>query len=393
MKIKILLFIYLFSSCALLSQNLVINGGFEDDSTTQWGFYNMTGWFQLNSADMFHMNVPGPFISIDQKLPRSGEGFVGLYVGGYGISPQNDSFPSHEYIIGELATALEPDQNYHVSFWAKPSGAIFDPEFIYTTDRIGACFIMDTSELRLNRIGLELILDEDIINTNGVLINFQDYVKISTCYKAKGGEQFIVIGNLAQERENTIFPLSDNSMYEKAYFIVDDVEVIREKELNTPLDTIICKGDGFQIEFDTSFFYPITINSVPIEDHFEILDPGVYTIRTRFGDCPIQKSIQVQNEKCYQCNFFVPNTFSPNSDGVNDEVFLSSNCSYQIIESGVFDRWGNQLYFSEEEFNWDGSNTLGNLDVGTYIYFIKLLVQTPINEQYKLIKGGITLVK
>lgn len=67
---------------------------------------------------------------------------------------------------------------------------------------------------------------------------------------------------------------------------------------------------------------------------------------------------------------FVPNAFSPNGDGVNDYFQLE----YRLINEFsivIYDRWGNQVYNSNDlKFRWDGTtNGIPNPD-GTYVYVI-----------------------
>lgn len=376
----------------VFSQNLVINGGFESDSQTQWGFTNKTGWFQLYTADFFHMSVPGPFISIDQKLPRTGEGFVGLYIGGINISPQEDTTASHEYIIGKLQHPLLPERKYHISFWAKPSGTIFDPEEMYTSGHLGAAFLRDTSVLRFNKVSsFQIVLPEDITNPHGPLTDIKNYVKISGCYTATGGERYIVIGNLDLEKNNNLIPLSNDSRYENAYVIVDDVELIEEKRLGAPSDTTICKRENLVLRFDTSTFSEITVNSQPMTDSFIIDFPGNYYIKAYHRDCLIEEEVTVDFEECYHCNFFIPNVFSPNGDGINDAVTISSNCQIEVIESNVYDRWGNQVYYSKNEFNWDGTSGSRYLNKGVYTYLVK--VKKKRSNKQKYIFGDITILR
>jgi len=54
---------------------------------------------------------------------------------------------------------------------------------------------------------------------------------------------------------------------------------------------------------------------------------------------------------------YVPNAFSPNSDGINNElkVYASGEVMVQSFELMVFDRWGNQLFHTKDaETAWNG---------------------------------------
>jgi len=67
----------------------------------------------------------------------------------------------------------------------------------------------------------------------------------------------------------------------------------------------------------------------------------------------------------------VPNAFSPNGDGVND--FFSLEYRYiQEFEIVIYDRWGNQVYRSNNpSFRWDGNVSGQPSPEGTYVYIIK----------------------
>lgn len=67
---------------------------------------------------------------------------------------------------------------------------------------------------------------------------------------------------------------------------------------------------------------------------------------------------------------FIPNTFTPNSDGINDEfvVTITNLRSYNIK---IFNRYGEQLYEANTIFdNWKGLLNGKPLPVGTYYFLI-----------------------
>jgi gliding motility-associated-like protein len=72
----------------------------------------------------------------------------------------------------------------------------------------------------------------------------------------------------------------------------------------------------------------------------------------------------------------IPNVFTPNSDGTNDN-FVVANSIITSIEGTVFNRWGQQLFTqpSSTTFSWDGFTSTGNeVPDGTYYYVLNLVV-------------------
>lgn len=81
---------------------------------------------------------------------------------------------------------------------------------------------------------------------------------------------------------------------------------------------------------------------------------GWYYVQvTNAYDCAGQDSAQVI-EYC-PATIFVPNTFTPNGDGVND-IFLPVGKSIASLHFMVFDRWGELLFESNDlDTGWDGT--------------------------------------
>lgn len=65
---------------------------------------------------------------------------------------------------------------------------------------------------------------------------------------------------------------------------------------------------------------------------------------------------------------FVPNAFSPNSDGINDSFSLF-NIGYLEFEFEVYNRWGQLIYYSRGEA-WDGSINGIPSPSGSYMVFV-----------------------
>jgi gliding motility-associated-like protein len=74
----------------------------------------------------------------------------------------------------------------------------------------------------------------------------------------------------------------------------------------------------------------------------------------------------------------IPNTFTPNNDGVNDYWDIKNLNTYPECSVLVFDRYGRQVYQSNGyNKSWDGTYDSSKLPTGTYYYIIDLKNDTP----------------
>jgi gliding motility-associated-like protein len=73
----------------------------------------------------------------------------------------------------------------------------------------------------------------------------------------------------------------------------------------------------------------------------------------------------------------IPNVFSPNGDGTNDEFFIP-NSGLKEYKIEIYDRWGVLIFESTApEIHWDGRSTSGNLCTdGTYYYILHAITNT-----------------
>jgi len=86
----------------------------------------------------------------------------------------------------------------------------------------------------------------------------------------------------------------------------------------------------------------------------------------------------------------VPSAFSPNGDGKNDVFRVEHMTIEKIVEFRVYNRWGQEVYKSEDNKGWDGTWSGVPQDVGTYTYLIR--VGFP-DGSLQTFKGSLTLVR
>lgn len=84
----------------------------------------------------------------------------------------------------------------------------------------------------------------------------------------------------------------------------------------------------------------------------------------------------------------IPNTFTPNGDGINDTWDIKYLSSYPGCTVNIFNRYGVKVYSSAGYSEaWDGKNNGNDLPQGTYFYIVD-----PKNGR-KVFSGSVTILK
>ncbi|HWB62818.1 MAG TPA: PKD domain-containing protein [Chitinophagales bacterium] len=109
-----------------------------------------------------------------------------------------------------------------------------------------------------------------------------------------------------------------------------------------------------------------------------------------------QVTITVVNT-CEGTRIFVPNTFTPNNDGVNDIFMLRGTEAAKIIYFRVFDRWGRLVFEAQNglpnnpQWGWDGTDKEGRkLNPAVYVYTYQIQC---VNGDFVTGQGNVTLVR
>ncbi len=119
-----------------------------------------------------------------------------------------------------------------------------------------------------------------------------------------------------------------------------------------------------------------------------------YTISYNNGSCISTDTIRIEvlDPGDFDCNaLFVPNAFTPNEDGLNDEFFITNpQIALDFVSFEIYNRWGGRVFYSTDPFGkWDGSYNGIRQNSGLFIYKIRYKCEG--NEQQKI--GKISLMR
>jgi gliding motility-associated-like protein len=113
------------------------------------------------------------------------------------------------------------------------------------------------------------------------------------------------------------------------------------------------------------------------------------------GGCSTSARVTVQ-VICNDGNVFIPNTFSPNHDGMNDVFYLRGKGVNSVKSMKVFNRWG-ELVFEKTNFNandpgagWNGTYKNSILTPDVYVFLVDVVCD---NNAVFTLKGNVSLIR
>ncbi|MDX9750717.1 MAG: gliding motility-associated C-terminal domain-containing protein [Flavobacteriales bacterium] len=117
-----------------------------------------------------------------------------------------------------------------------------------------------------------------------------------------------------------------------------------------------------------------------------------FTVTASDGICTAQASVSVTVHElvCGEPDVFVPNSFTPNGDGMND-VLLVRGRHITELEFMVFDRWGGKVFETREQgAGWDGTVNGQDVDPGVFVYHLSVRCA---DGQDHFTKGNVTVIR
>ncbi|MGI9190976.1 MAG: gliding motility-associated C-terminal domain-containing protein [Chitinophagaceae bacterium] len=152
---------------------------------------------------------------------------------------------------------------------------------------------------------------------------------------------------------------------------------------------LTAKAQGGTGNFTYSIFPGGITNST---GNFPIQEGGNYKIVAKDASgCSISVEKQVQVQDCCS-SLYIPNAFTPNKDGQNDEFRLVNFFGARIEKFQVYNRYGQAVFTAQhDEDRWDGKFKGMDCEVGTYFYILEYTCLS--NGKLYSFKGDISLVR
>ncbi|MCL4815948.1 MAG: gliding motility-associated C-terminal domain-containing protein [Vicingaceae bacterium] len=280
----------------------------------------------FNECNIINWGAGVPQNGIGHEVAKSGIAYAGGYLYfSFGID--------REFVQGSLKNVLQKDSIYCISFFISHGDS---SNYYINAKYFGILFLNYKSDYSITPYltdSLAFIQQKvSFVQEDYYLENDSGWVELKMNYKAKGDEKYFIIGNFALQNEViAVFKQNTqtNSFKNYAYYYLDEVSIYRCNDTLPP---------------------------------------------------PIPKDTAYLN---------LPTAFSPNADGENDVFRVLGTKYMQSIELRVYNRWGQQVFYSnEKETGWDGIFKGQPAPTGVYAY---TLVATLPNGEVITKKGNVTL--
>lgn len=238
-----LLIVCLFA-LPLAGQNLVSNGSFEEKVFCPIGFNqqqinSIKHWWQATNGtpDYFHkcskgIGIPDNFTGHQDAF--EGEAYAGL------VTFSNNKKNYREYLQSKLMRTLVAGEMICVEF--KFSAA---ENCLFVADGLGVTLTHDKITSRRH----EPIKGETALSNPRfhMLDEKEQWVAMSDIYTAKGGEEYITIGNFKSDKDLRIIRRTNSSVGQQggwSYLYIDDVRITPVKQRNECACSVIEMSAG-----------------------------------------------------------------------------------------------------------------------------------------------------
>ena len=161
------------------------------------------------------------------------------------------------------------------------------------------------------------------------------------------------------------------------YVYSDNVWVMELPIVSVGNDTLLCEGQSGNLNAQliagqnsgtTTYTWSPVVGVANVNSSNTTVTPvqtDVYTVAVSNLCGADSSSLTITIDPC---TYYIPNAFSPNNDGINDEFFVQGS-GFKTFNLKVYDRWGNRVFDTKDQNEqWDG--TLNNvlLQEGVFVY-------------------------
>lgn len=308
MKTTIFLFLT-YSTIFVYGQNLVQNHSFElyANCPDTYTVFEALNWEQLSNhngnADYYNSCAPLPLYSVPDNTRGTQDAFDGNAYGGF--LAFNQFAGGREYIQTQLSEPLTANKIYEISMFVSLA-----EDSNFAVNRLGARL---TNTPLTGNGNFDYISGFSEIYSQQIIDDKLNWIQIKADYLAKGGEEFLTIGNFYSNEDTMTLVVDNIPFISNAYYYIDSVSVTDKTLSNKDVsfdDTFEIFPNPFlshlnlkfhdinnikKIEIYSTFRKLITLNKILTQLNLSQLSSGIYFIKvtSRDSKVAIKKIIKI----------------------------------------------------------------------------------------------------
>jgi gliding motility-associated-like protein len=158
-------------------------------------------------------------------------------------------------------------------------------------------------------------------------------------------------------------------------------------------DTAICPGVSVDLSAEFDGATALRWSTGDSTDRITITQPGLYRVEAT-NDCgTVAEEVLILESTCPvdPAEVYLPNTFTPDGDGVNDLFGVVTEDALEGFELLVFNRWGEQIWSANDQRSmWDGTYRAERCPDGIYATLLRYRGEGNTNVARR---GHVTLLR
>ncbi len=157
-------------------------------------------------------------------------------------------------------------------------------------------------------------------------------------------------------------------------------------------DTLICENTPLIIDAQTPGGVYLWDNG-SVEPSLTVENEGLYTVEVSNLCISEIFEYEVSYAEC-RCEINVPNVFTPNNDGINEEFEIEGTTDIASFDLKILNRSGEMVYHSDQLYDfWDGTSHGSDLDAGVYYWIVDMTCTQGQSRIEKSLNGWVTILK
>lgn len=162
--------------------------------------------------------------------------------------------------------------------------------------------------------------------------------------------------------------------------------------LRLPADTVLCAGEVLRLEVGQPEVPRYRWQDGQTGSSYWVRQPGRYTVVADNACGADTATLSVDMAPC-DCRMFLPTAFTPNGDQHNDHFGPATDCTAEVQQFQVYNRWGQLVYEGHSMAPWDGRIGGKLAPPGVYAWALTYRWQAATARREMTLRGTVTLLR